>query len=313
MVDAPETRASKFRFEYRFARNRARSRLKSFLFARGCPMCATGFASAAGVRKQESKGQSEDRTFFILGTGPSINELRDTNWDFIANHQSLGLNYFAVHPFVPNYYFFEQSRDLKMQMPWVFVDGDAAARNHTQVAFHSSNRKLRVDWNLFVNSVHPGLVDSSCLYLSHVPLSTTYSGLVQEFSILLTKNYYRRPALTVVDPGFSAARALWFALSQGFKRIVLAGIDLRSSNYFYQDATRFHDSTSMLSSQIPWPSSAVPTPHVTEGSSRRVIASQALGALAEAGKRSVGSQCFVSSGNSQLADFLPVFDWDQMT
>jgi hypothetical protein len=46
-------------------------------------------------------------TVFILGSGWSINEIPDERWSAIARHESIGFNFWPVHPFVPCIFVFE--------------------------------------------------------------------------------------------------------------------------------------------------------------------------------------------------------------
>ena len=46
-------------------------------------------------------------TVFILGSGWSINEIPDNRWDIIGHHDTIGFNFWPVHPFVPRIFVFE--------------------------------------------------------------------------------------------------------------------------------------------------------------------------------------------------------------
>ncbi len=46
-------------------------------------------------------------TVFILGSGWSINEIPDNRWDVIGRHDTIGFNFWPVHPFVPRIFVFE--------------------------------------------------------------------------------------------------------------------------------------------------------------------------------------------------------------
>src|SRR5207237_8231370 len=44
---------------------------------------------------------------FILGSGPSINQIPEARWQVMAKHDTAALNFWPLHPFVPRMYFFE--------------------------------------------------------------------------------------------------------------------------------------------------------------------------------------------------------------
>src|SRR5262249_36622754 len=48
-------------------------------------------------------------TLFILGSGPSINQISEERWRFIASHDSVGVNMWLYHRFVPTFYVVESA------------------------------------------------------------------------------------------------------------------------------------------------------------------------------------------------------------
>ena len=46
-------------------------------------------------------------TLFILASGSSINKISLARWDAIARHDSIGFNFWPIHPFIPTMYFIE--------------------------------------------------------------------------------------------------------------------------------------------------------------------------------------------------------------
>ena len=54
-------------------------------------------------------------TVFILGSGESINDLTKPDWDYIKEHNIIGLNYSFVHPIIPDYHLMEMIPLKEMQ------------------------------------------------------------------------------------------------------------------------------------------------------------------------------------------------------
>src|ERR1700732_770880 len=52
------------------------------------------------------KWQNSD-TLFILGSGPSINQISSERWAAISHHDTIGFNFWLYHRFVPKIYFAE--------------------------------------------------------------------------------------------------------------------------------------------------------------------------------------------------------------
>src|SRR5271168_4885428 len=46
-------------------------------------------------------------TLFVLGSAWSINEIDDERWQIIGRHDSVGINFWPAHPFVPRFFHFE--------------------------------------------------------------------------------------------------------------------------------------------------------------------------------------------------------------
>src|SRR5271157_4008789 len=46
-------------------------------------------------------------TVFVLGSGWSINEVPAERWDVMGRHDTIGFNFWPVHPFVPRIFVFE--------------------------------------------------------------------------------------------------------------------------------------------------------------------------------------------------------------
>src|SRR5271155_5677250 len=46
-------------------------------------------------------------TLFILGSASSINEISEDRWRTIGRHDSVGINFWPAHPFVPRFFHFE--------------------------------------------------------------------------------------------------------------------------------------------------------------------------------------------------------------
>src|SRR5438105_10010101 len=67
----------------------------------------------SGVRRLNEvdlHAYKRSNTLFVLGSGASVNEISPERWKVIARHDSVGFNFWLVHPFVPTYYFLEVIR-----------------------------------------------------------------------------------------------------------------------------------------------------------------------------------------------------------
>lgn len=291
-------------FEVQFARNRAR------VASERLDLKLAQLPGADGVRffNQRTADQATaNQTMFIFGTGPSINELTPANWSFVHSQQSIGINYFSLHSFIPNFYFFEPARDRSLRNAWHGLESTIGAPLDTRILLYSPGRRYTQDWESVMGSLHFSLKESVELYVGHYPLARNQKSLEREYSFLLSKTYYANNRFAVVDPSFTVGRALWFAINQRFKRVVLVGIDLNSANYFYQDSMYKLKAPQITSGRIPWGKEG--NVHKTESAEKRVSASAGIKALVQGAKIVSETEVLVSSRSSKLSEFLPVFDW----
>ena len=47
-------------------------------------------------------------TIFIMGSGSSINTISEDQWNIISKNDSLGLNFWIIHDFIPTFYCYEE-------------------------------------------------------------------------------------------------------------------------------------------------------------------------------------------------------------
>lgn len=171
-------------------------------------------------------------TLFVLASGSSI--LRIHRWDEVAAHDSLGFNYWLLHPFVPDYYMIEAPR----------VEADRAylLRNLRRVsqAYHDV---------VFFNKQRSGSRDvqdvlDSCGYRSHplVPIpfgAGTIEDLRRAARALRASTLRQR--LAFYCQGVATVElAVLFGWSLGYERIVLCGVDLNHTGYFFHDPDFAH-------------------------------------------------------------------------
>ena len=50
------------------------------------------------------KNYKTSNTLYILGSGPSVLDITDKQWQHIKSHNSMGFNHWYVHDFEPTFY-----------------------------------------------------------------------------------------------------------------------------------------------------------------------------------------------------------------
>jgi hypothetical protein len=202
-------------------------------------------------------------TLFILASGSSINRISPTRWGVIARHDSIGFNFWPIHPFVPNMFFLE-----------------TIPPNHAHGMFDvfcSIARRRAKDYAA-VTKVVTELRNARAMRFAgseefHGPLyslrtfpvaASTEAEFAYGMSYLRSKGLFD-PAGRI-DTVFKQASTLSALIALGirmrYRRIVLCGVDLNHSHYFYQDRALYPETASLefspryqphaTNSPMPW-------------------------------------------------------------
>ena len=256
-------------------------------------------------------------TIFILGAGWSVNDLSERMVKHIGEHQSVGINFWFFHHFVPTVFSFDagkvaEDEEAHVRASMVALGGLFARRE-------VSNRKPKVLYLRpyqsepdYLVPCPPELNDSSWVS-GRANLLSRDPDSVEADLRLLTKRAVRGklPGGVLPDNGSSVVRLIFLALAQGFKDIVLVGIDLDTRPHFWfapQYLERYPEHVALFSHPDD-------QPHGTAGSADRALGN--LEFLAIMGKvlAQLGlAKLWVASPSSQLAEVLPQYPWpDEIT
>lgn len=174
---------------------------------------------------------------FVLGTGPSINRIPEARWQAIARYDTLGMNFWPYHRFVPRMFFFEAiDRQAWPQFYNSFLPlvarRAADYRNVTKVVL-----ELYRAGPQFIQDLSPEWKTN--LYAAD-PLQAparTAEELAYALRYFQKKGLFR-PAAHVqylFKHNVSLSLILGFAARLQYRKIVLCGMDIKVPGYFYSD------------------------------------------------------------------------------
>jgi hypothetical protein len=181
---------------------------------------------------------------FILGSGPSINEISDACWSYITQHDTLGFNWWPLHRVVPKMYVFESIETNCELFPYFM-------RMFEQRA-HDYRHTVKI-----VSNVEDSDLKGQLLYAAPEEFKLNmYVGLGVPVIARNVEELRRGLRFIRKKGGFapgSSARWLFkyggsvtamisLALCMGYKRIVLCGVDLGLQEYFYQNPKFYPES-----------------------------------------------------------------------
>ena len=190
-----------------------------------------------GILKKNPILSPTGDTFFIIGTGPSINTMTEDNWKLIAQHDSVGLNFFLVHPFTPTYSYIELKKKSLGQ------SGEPIA---LELIRASGQKQLNTQKTIFLN------IEQGAFPLAkQVVNNSDYSFFVTQYRRFKTccPEQLSRIIRALADHGrntdllvhHSASVVFWIMLAalSGYSKIALIGVDLNQPGYFFYDRNQY--------------------------------------------------------------------------
>ena len=184
---------------------------------------------------------------FVLGSGPSVNQITADRWQTIARHDSLALNFWVLHPFVPTFYFFESIEHSEFPeaasvMLEAFHRRAADYHDTVKVAMevHRQARQTAEDLPaVFRNNLYAALsVPAPARNERELEYALRY--LSNDGLFDADRNYSR-----MLKYAASITTALALAAKLRYKAVVLCGLDLRDQRYFFQDRDLYPETANL--------------------------------------------------------------------
>ncbi len=216
-----------FRLAYYFRQSRGAWRQAAAVARR------LGWPSPAGNPLSVNK---KSDTLFILGSGSSVLTFSDEEWRQVAASDTLGFNYWMLHPFVPSTYLLEMTT----------ADADDLNRIARNVASRQDYRGTPA----YVKDI--GRCADAEEAIRHLaPLSRTLGPLRPIWDAELPEGSFEMFCRTLVwldRLGGFAGHGPWavprnratvflavnLAVRAGYRTIVLCGVDLNNTDYFFR-------------------------------------------------------------------------------
>jgi hypothetical protein len=255
---------------------------------------------------------NRSKTLFILGSGWSINSITTEMFSHIEKHQSVGINFWFFHDFVPSLFSFDAGKVNESEAVSLPQSLATLGRLFARSDVIDASPKIMV--------LRPYKSDPR--YLVPIPaalqhqvwvhgranvVSSAAAPLLADLKLLLTKiSHGRLPRSVLPDNGSSVARLIFLGLAQGFHDIVLAGIDLDSRPHFWF-APQYMDRYPEYVRLFPPPDNQ---PHGTALAIDRPLGNREfITSLNQAMIEQGAGRLWVASPESQLGGTLPQYPW----
>lgn len=251
------------------------------------------------------------KVLFILGSGSSINGLTAAQFEHIRAHQSIGINFWYLHDFVPDVLSFDAGKPNR---------GQSNIRKTLETLGELLNRREILEFRPQLLYLRPLNLESK--HVLPVPaelannrwvsgranfVSEDPQTLESDLRLVLRKISNRQiPSSVLPDNGASVVRMIFFGLAQGFKQFVLTGVDLDDRPHFWasnQYSSRYRKQVRLISGLG---SESHGTAHAIE---RPLGNIEFLALLGKAMKEVGAGELWVSSSDSKLSPHLPGYSW----
>ena len=182
-------------------------------------------------------------TIFILGSGGSINDITNDMWSHMRKNNSVGFNNWYAHDFIPDFFCFEVKRDARFCKRFF--------SNFNKVQYRYCNIPIiwKDPWAFNPNILaeyRDLFFGKKVIFPRFIELeggsSTELSDNLQS-SLYIREKYFVPEDYIILQRRASLSALVDLACQLGFKNIVLCGVDLVDSKYFWetQDYVNLHD------------------------------------------------------------------------
>ncbi len=167
---------------------------------------------------------------FILGSGPSINEISEEEWSHINSCDSIGFNYWFAHEFVPSLYVFQAPNNrmlnilsdkhtLYKEIPFI-IKGSSIANG----SFDYTDERINL------------LKSNPVFYLNELQFKSKITlDPVILFEYAEALGFFVFGKVTNIVPKWRVSIGLIISLcyQMGYKEIVLCGVDMHKADHFW--------------------------------------------------------------------------------
>lgn len=251
-------------------------------------------------------------TVFILGSGSSINDISELEWEHIKSHDSFGLNFWPIHEHVPTIHVFElpvNAEQPEFQSSYYELL-QYRSEDYSQVPIIIKDIARTIGH--FDMGQYPDELVSNTYLAEEIRIpwkSTDYRVFNRSIDWFDEHGYFESDGrmITGLKKRASVSFLIHMAVKMGYDEIVLCGVDMNDSKYFYNEYREALSSTG-----VPLP----PVLDVDETDSHRTndptvyrpIFENVLYALNENLLKPRGISLYTESTESATYPELPLYD-----
>lgn len=190
---------------------------------------------------------TQGKTLFVLGSGPSINDIGTETWKLIRENHSIGLNFWPYHEHIPTYLMFELSSDLRYKDKPTEVAEAALSRFGTLlksrpelVTIPKIVTEIDYDREACASYIPFNVRASSHALWTFYPVARNVGELTTVLRFAERLGFFDggHPSIAFKIRA-SLSLALFLGTMWGYKELVLCGIDPYRGGYFFENDARW--------------------------------------------------------------------------
>lgn len=167
-------------------------------------------------------------TLFFLGSGYSASELSEENWNYVAQHDSIGLNNWIYHFFVPTYYVMETPLTTEY-FPHVKESINLRKKEYENVPFFIQYYHYKKSANHY-NDLE---IDSKMIFYNAPYMPNTTNPLLVKLMLEYWSGISNKTFKHLVHYASSLSYVLMMGAMMGYKKLILIGVDMNDKQYYF--------------------------------------------------------------------------------
>lgn len=269
----------------------------------------TGFpvATVRGFSEDLGAKSAGRTTAFILGSGSSILNLSQKQLEIVGKSFSVGFGAFALHTFVPDAYAFAPVGDLRdygRVYSEVMSREDIVSKKPRVLVLRPRNK----DDVAFITNLPAIHKKRAQLYGRVGAIGSNPRNLGSFFGTISQEtNSDSAKLLISLDAGATVLRLISILALSGAEEIVLLGVDIVNSRYFWEEAPDFLSFNGFAQFDSGAAPSAIHRTQTNIG--RQIPILQSVPALASYLRENCGTYISLGTQGSALSGLIPQFSW----
>lgn len=176
-------------------------------------------------------------TLFILGSGSSINNISEAEWNHISCYDSVGFNFWFVHDFVPTFYVYEESHIHSRNQIFYKIIENKKDRYKNIPFIIKDLEQPYCNLDLVPNFMKTQIYASNSMHLVRGKLlnKKNFEKILLSLDKFVQKKN-KNSTFTIFKRKASLSYLIYLGYVLKYKNIVLCGVDLNNSDYFFDNS-----------------------------------------------------------------------------